>query len=231
MSRTSDLMNELNRLIRVRNQNRDVYLDEMAKYEGAKGTVFYTQKMKEARNKRDQADAEARRDCAEKVDRLLQDMQKAAERRSVKPLTVGQQMLIDSLKEKTRLTVEEVEQAARAMNGNVIGLRHVQEIERIRAKNAVSIEHRVPHNYMRYADPEMSDSGVRQCMDQVKSIVKDVFQSSVTRAGQVAMRYARIHGRSDDPDEFPQKKPFASEADLYGKDCELFCQAVNGGIE
>ena len=231
MSRTSELMDVLNRFIRIRNQNRVDYLNEMVKYDNAKGTVFYTQKMKEARNKRDQADAEARRECAEKANKLLQDMQKAADQRSEKPLTVGQQMIIDSLKGKTRIGISEVEQAANAMNGNIVGLRQIQEIERIRAKNTNVYEHRVVHNYLRLADPELNSVGVSHYMDSLKATVTDVLQSGVTRAGQVSMRHAQVYGRSADPDDYPQKKPYDSERDLYGNDFELFGKAVNGGIE
>ena len=142
-------MEELNRFIRIRNQNRTEYLAEMAKYANDKGSVFYTKKMNEAKTKREQADSAARRECAEKCERLLQDMQKAADSRKSKPLTVGQQMIIDSLKEKTRIGISEVEQAAQAMKGNIVGLRQVQEIERIRAKNTIVAEHRVVHNYFR----------------------------------------------------------------------------------
>lgn len=231
MSRTSELMEVLNRFIRIRNQNRVDYMNEMVKYDNAKGTVFYTQKMKEARNKRDQADAEARRECSAKCDQLLQDMRKAADSRKSKPLTVGQQMIIDSLKNKTRIGITEVEQAANAMNGNIVGLRQIQEIERIRAKNAIVHEHRVAHNYLRFADPELNSDGVDRYMNSLSATVKDVLQSGVTRAGQVSMRHAQVYGRSSDPDDYPQKRPFESERDLYGTDYELFGKAVNGGIE
>ena len=85
MSRTSELMEELNRFIRIRNQNRTEYLAEIAKYANDKGSVFYTKKMNEAKTKREQADSAARRECAEKCERLLQDMQKAADSRKSKP--------------------------------------------------------------------------------------------------------------------------------------------------
>lgn len=231
MSRTSELMEVLNRFIRIRNQNRNDYLAEMAKYADEKGSVFYTKKMNEAKTKREQADSVARRECAEKCNHLLQDMRKAADSRKAKPLTVGQQMIIDSLKDKTRLSIAEVEQAAKAMNGNIVGLRQVQEIERIRAKNTNVWEHQVTHNYLRYADPELDMDGVDNYLRSVNDIVKDVLQSGVSRVGQVAIQRAHVYGRSTDPDDYPQKKPFENERDLYGCDFEVFSKAVNGGIE
>lgn len=231
MSRTSELMEELNRFIRIRNQNRTEYLAEMAKYANDKGSVFYTKKMNEAKTKREQADSAARRECAEKCERLLQDMQKAADSRKSKPLTVGQQMIIDSLKEKTRIGISEVEQAAQAMKGNIVGLRQVQEIERIRAKNTIVAEHKVVHNYLRYADPEISSEGFGTVMSSLKHTVKDVLQSPLTAAGRVSMDHGRVYGRSADPDDYPQKKPFESEGDLYGANADIFCEAANGGIE
>ena len=231
MSRTSELMEELNRFIRIRNQNRTEYLAEMAKYANDKGSVFYTKKMNEAKTKRDQADSAARRECADRCNRLLQDMEKAERSRKAKPLTVGQQVIIDGLKNSTRVSTTELEEAAQAMNGNIIGLRQLQDIERIRAKTTNVAEHRVVHNYLKYADPEITSDGFGRVMDSLKHTIKDVLQSPLTAAGRVSMDHGRVFGRSADPDDYPQKKPFESEGDLYGANADIFCQAANGGIE
>ena len=225
-------MDALNKFIRIRNQNRIDYIDEMMKYDRDKGTKYYTDRQKEARTKRETADAEARRECAATCERLLQDMQKAADSRTEKPLTADQQNIISSLRGKHRVSRTEVSEAAEAMKGNIVGLRQIQDIERERARREIVSERKVVHNYLRLADPELTERGVSRCMDSLKATVKDVLQSAVTRSGQVSMKYYSAHnGASADPDDYPQKKPFDGERDLYGEHYDVFGKAVNGGIE
>lgn len=225
VKRTEILYRAMKKFTDARAAARDAYLKTAKKYESDKGSTYYRDKMNQAMNDRRGAVDVARAEAARTIDDMIKGMYLHASKHKMQAPTDEQLRILTALKLRDRLTLNELEQAANAMDGNGAGLAIIEEIAQ---------KHSIPHpNYNALARDGLSSDAARKAIDSLGESCKRILNGTgATRAAEANIARQNMLGYNIDPDTQLQEPPYESEADFYGRNInmpyEVFADAVNG---
>ena len=185
MSLTNDLFYALKQFDDVRRGNRDEYLRWEKANERFKGSEGYSKDRAAAERKRNQADDEARKAAAKKIDECLLLMRENLKKVSFVAPSPEMVSILQVLSMRTTITMPELDRAAQSMNGNPLCLAVVNDLAdkffpKISAdgKPAKTFH----ENYLKYADDleaVKADSYLNSIVHEVKEILRSPVKNHI----------------------------------------------------
>ncbi|MBR3505327.1 MAG: hypothetical protein IKO07_13945 [Clostridia bacterium] len=225
MKRTEILYSAMKDFTDARIAARAEYFAKMKPIETAKGSKYYNDARKEAEKARRATVDEARAKAADTVDVMIASMRKANSVRAMAAPTEEQLRILQALKMREKVTLNELDAAANAMCGNGAGLAVVEEI----AQNS-GVAH---PNYNALATAGLSIAEGERVINNLLEACKRVLNGTgATRAAELnRLRQADIHNEHINPDDLPQEPPYESVSDFYARNIstpyDIFSQAVD----
>jgi|GEM_PF-3364047 len=225
MKRTDILFSAMKDFTDARSAARAEYLAKLKPLETAKGSKYYDDTHKEADKARRAIVDEARAKAADTVSVMIESMRKANSVRAMAAPTDEQLRILQALKMREKVTLNELDAAANAMRGNGAGLAMVEEI----ARNS-GVAHR---NYNALATAGLSIAEGERAIDNLLKACKRVLNGTgATRAAELnRLRQADIHNEHINPDDLTQEAPYESASDFYARNIStpyaIFSQAVD----
>ena len=235
MSLTNDLFYALKQFDDVRRGNRDEYLRWEKATERFKGSEGYSKDRAAAERKRNQADDEARKAAAKKIDECLLLMRENLNMVSLVAPTPEQVSILQVLSMRTTMTEQELSMAAKSMNGNPLCLAVLNDIgdkyfPKVRTDGRPPVFH---ENYMKYST-SLSGAAAESYLNSVVHACKEILKSPVkSPILEHAKAQHNIHGVPFHVDLLPQREPLVSDDAFYGgivpaEQIDNFMKQVNG---
>lgn len=210
-----------------RKEIMDEYETRLAHLEATKGSKYYTEELKKAKDKKDEALTTLKNEYAEYFNISLSAMRKANGSRAMTPPTEEELRTLQLLKMKEKPTEAEISAAANTLKGNATCLSVLTEI----AHNAG-----IMHNYISYRETqEMPVNEVEETVKGLASCVRDFMEYDTTRAARMARKYQEEHhGKTPDAPELTKRPLFDTKAECFdtiagisGDSLTAFCTAVD----
>lgn len=244
MDITYNLFDAMRTFDNLRRANRQEYLNYKKSHEVYKGSAGYDSDMAAAAEKRKNADDAARKVAAEKVNECLRQMQENIGKIPAPAITADMVNILQVLNMKTTMTREQLDMAARSMNGNGLCLSALNDIADkhfpktgINTPGNVPLDSRFHENYVaKYATgytAEMAAASLNEVAAGCKDTLQYAVNPGVLRGAEI---HARKYGGEVDIDSLPQRGELVSERAFFGQYVPenvyaKFMQAVNGKLE
>lgn len=219
MSISYELFDAIRSFDNLRRINRDEYLQWLKAHEAYKGSQGYSKERAAAEAKRKNADGTARKVAAEKVNGCLQRMYDNLSKVALVAPSADQVAILQVLSMKTNVTRQELERAARSMNGNSLALSALNDIAdkhfpKLGSKTT-DPNKRFHDNYMKYAQ-DLSGESAERILREIKAGAAEILRSPVKQSiiEQAEVR-KNIHGVQYHIDDLPQRDELVSERQFY----------------
>lgn len=161
----------------------------------SKGTQFYEEEAKAARDKRDKELAQAIESHREGIIRVIDGMEQALSKRELVPPTEEQWRIVQYLKMKGKVTRQDLNRAANTLADSPLCLDILQELAE--ANN-------IPENY-RAKSKDMTDDAAQRVINSLRMETEDFLRYDTTRAARLAEKYSAQHGYITEHQ--PDKRP------------------------
>lgn len=208
---TTNLYRTVAAFMLARSEAIEEYRLMTRRYEAARGSKLYDDKMAEARKKRDKTISDAQFIAKQEIRETLKAMAEKADKIALQAPTAEQIRLLQLLKMKDRLTEAECTGAANAMNGNAACLALVDELAR---KSGVLHTSYVNSLAVKTYSPETARLTIKELGESCYSIVNNT--TGARKPALLAKQWHQnVHGSTFDPYELPQEEPFKDESDFY----------------
>ena len=208
---TTNLYRTIAAFMTARSEAIEEYRLMTRRYEAAKGSKLYSDKMDEARKKRDKTISDAQFIAKQEIRETLKAMAEKADKIALQAPTAEQIRLLQLLKMKDRLTEAECTGAANAMNGNAACLALVDELAR---KSGVLHTSYVNSLAVKTYSPETARMTIKALGESCFDIVNNT--TGASKPALLAKQWHQnVHGSTFDPYELPQEEPFKDESDFY----------------
>ena len=173
-------------------------------FERFKGSKGYEEDLKKE-NERFEAELKAlREEYRPSLLTVIGGMMDAIGRRSISAPTEGQINLLNVLKMKRKVTLEECQRTAEAVKDNPIAVSVVTEIAH---------DHGIMRNFDRLC-PEMSSQRASEIVTSMKNGLEDFLQYDTTRTSRLAKAYHdRLYGETEGG--LTKRRLFTDQADFY----------------
>ena len=208
---TTNLYRTVAAFMTARSEAIEEYRLMTRRYEAAKGSKLYIDKMDEARKKRDKTISDAQFIAKQEIRETLKAMAEKADKIALQAPTEEQLRLLQLLKMKEKLTEAECTGAANAMNGNAACLALVDELAR---KSGVLHTSYVNSLAVKTYSPETARMTIKALGESCYEIVNNT--TGASKPALLAKQWHQnVHGSTFDPYELPQEEPFKNEDDFY----------------
>ena len=206
----------------------DEYEKRLVSLETAKGSKYYTDEVKKAEDKKDEALKALKEEYGGYFNTHLDAMSKANAARKMTPPTEEELRTLQLLKMKDKPTEAELAAAANTLKGNATCLSVLTEI----AHNAGYMR-----GYMGYSETnEMPVSDVEATIKGLASSVREFMDYDTPRAARIAREHQeRQYGVTQDAPALPKRPVFEDKAGCFyevarmgGDSFTAFCNAVDG---
>lgn len=206
----------------------DEYEARLKSLETAKGSKYYTDEVKKAEDKKDEALTALKDEYGEYFRISLDAMSKANAARKMTPPTEEELRTLQLLKMKDKPTEAELAAAANTLKGNTTCLSVLTEI----AHNAGYMR-----GYNNYSETkELSVSDVEDTIKGLHASVRDFMDFDTPRAARIAREHQeRQYGVNPDATPLPKRRLFETKAECFdivarmgGDTLEAFKNAVDG---
>ena len=212
-----------------RGEITSAYDSRMKAIETTKGSEYYLTESKAATEKRDSSLKALKKDYSSKFNAVLRAMSEANNRRTVAAPTADELAIVQALKLRDSVTVEELERAAAAVCHSELCLAALQEIS-----------HKMGffgHNYLARLDlGGMSVTTVNRHIDALAKETRDYLEYDTKKSARLAADFYTAHyGTSENEPPIAKRKLFESKSGCFaeligldGADLSAFCAAVDG---
>ena len=219
-----DLAKEILKFMEARTEAREVYHASLTRLKPMKGSRFFDEQVKAAREKHT-ATVEAAQDRARTTTRAIFEQMKAnAAKIQTEPPTPEALRILQALQMRENVTAAELKEAARTMDGNSLGLAVIDDLSR---KNG-----RIT-NYASAVSGKLSRQAVEGIIAELERETAKILDDPVGVA-PAALLYARqqkmMYNRDLAADDLPRAKTYSDEfellEDLGVPDFDKFTKAV-----
>lgn len=206
----------------------DEYEARLLSLEDAKGSKYYTDEVKKAEDKKDEALKALKEEYGGYFNIHLEAMSKANAARKMTPPTEEELRTLQLLKMKDKPTEAELQAAANTLKGNATCLSVLTEI----AHNAGYLR-----GYNNYSEnKEMPVEVAEGTIKGIASSVREFMDYDTPRAARIAREHnERFYGATPDAPALPKRPLFEDKKGCYYEVCGLsgdsltaFCNAVDG---
>lgn len=223
MSNMTELYQVVSKFCDLRRQERRKFLQRREELESAKGSRYYDDEIKKAREQRQAVLSAARREAQSAADVILARMMDKAEALQLEPLTPEQMSVVQYLQMRKTLTDAEVTMAANSLKESGLGLQLLRELAQDRG-----VQH--PFISMKDVKSGMTIETARQEVANLARFCSSVFadlDGANTIRRMTAKWHSNVYGGSIDfdPDELPEEATFTSEQDFYKKALDVTYEA------
>lgn len=216
MANMDTLFYAIDRLMKARKDAHENYAADRVKYEAMKGSDYYNEQMKQAAQKRDTTIREEKARCFDVVNATLKRMQDAIKTQKMLPPTEEQLRILQTLKMRDKVSSDELDAAANAMDGTGSGLAVIAEIAQ---KNG----HLDWNKYHAMTTDALPVSVAQELLKNVADISRAIINndSGRDRAALLAHNYHVEHyGGSRSVEHLPAEKMSTSPSDFCDRN---FC--------
>ena len=197
-------------------------VEDLQKYQGSR---FFEDEVQKAKDARDAALADLRREYDGIFTEALRVMRVTSDKRKAQAPTAEQLRILEVLKMRDSVTRDEIEAAANAMKGNLSALKILTELAAMNNLRGV----------MRMFDGPMARSDVEDVLASLEHGTRDLLEHDTRRSARIVQAYRqRVYGGASDA-PLPKRKPIETKAGCFGllaslnPDClDAFCAAVDG---
>jgi hypothetical protein len=194
---------------------------DLERFKGSRG---YNEDLKKLTDKFEDDRKKLIEEYAPGINASLGGMLDAIGKRTVEAPTTEQVNLLNVLKMKRRVTLEELQRVAETVKGNPIALSLVTEIAQ---------DHGIIHSF-EDLNPEMSSSAASEIVQTLKDSVGDFLNYDTSKAARLAKDYhERFYGATDQ--ELPKRETFEDKegcfrqlCGLEGDSLKVFCEIADG---
>ena len=206
----------------------DEYEKRLASLEDAKGSKYFTDEVKKAEDKKDEALKALKEEYGGYFNTHLEAMSKANAARKMTPPTEEELRTLQLLKMKDKPTEAELQAAANTLKGNATCLSVLTEI----AHNAGYLR-----GYNNYSEnKEMTVEGAEDIVKGLASSVREFMEYDTPRAARIAREHnERFYGVTPDAPALPKRPLFEDKAGCFrelaglsGDSLTAFENAVDG---
>ena len=196
----------------------------LAELEAHRGSAYFTEETKAAREKQDEKLAALKAAYSSRFSAVLKAMSKAAENKGVIAPTTEELNIIQALKMRENITAAELDSAAVTLRNNPMCLAVLQEI----AQKAG-----IARGYANYTEnKEMPAAAAETTIKALVTGVRDFLESDTTKASRLyAEHSANLYGVQAAPVKRPlfsdKTGCFAEIAGLSGDELTAFCNSVD----
>ena len=203
-----DLAREIMGYMKTRTEARELYRVTIHRLERMRGSQYYDDEAKAAREKRaatvEEAQAKARAACQQ----IFSKMRENAAKISTSPPTPEQLAILQALKMRDAVTPEELEEIAAAMDGNALALSVVDEISRKNGRYS---------NFAGTLSNRLSRAATEGIIAEVQRETEKIINDPVGVAPAAAL-YAHsqsmLYNRSIDLDDLQKAPEYSDEFEL-----------------
>lgn len=206
----------------------DEYEKRLEWLEDKKGSEYYTEEEKIARDKRDEDLQTLRGEYDESARTAIKAMKEANSKRPAAAPTEEELRIVQALKLRDSVTEEELSMIANSVRGNGLCLDIVQDVAK---------KNNIMRNYRSICEENrLSPSFVTDKLDYLESNVFDFLAHDTPRAARLAAEhYERYYGNKTDERDLPKRPLFDSKEDFFrqtagldGDTLSRFMEAVDG---
>ena len=232
MSLTNDIFSALKEFDDYRREQREEFLSYKKSREQYRGSAGYSEEIRKASEKRERAVADAKKAASTKIDACLKQMRENVGKMPIKAPSQEMVNILQVLSMKSTISKQELDRAARAMEGNALGLS---------ALNSIADKHYYSgspegssHTNYSLMSNELTEEALNSHINNVVNHCKGVFETSVKRAAYLEARRQTAMGINVDYDALTQREPLTTANDFYSDimqgstTIDSFYQAVNG---
>ena len=228
ISNTSVFFNRAMEFQHKRKSIVDDYEKRLESLKDTKGSKYYTDEIKKAEDKKDEALKALKKEYGEYFRISLDAMSKTNAARKMTPPTEEELRTLQLLKMKDKPTEAELAAAANTLKGNVTCLSVLTEI----AHNAGYMR-----GYMGYSETkELPVSDVEDTIKGLHNSVREFMDYDTPRAARVAREHnERMYGATPNAPALPKRPLFEDKAGCFyevarmgGDTFTAFCNAVDG---
>lgn len=245
MSNTHDLYDGMRTFQQARNTAQKTYSETMKRYEGARGTDYYSDQQAISAKVRDEAIAAARATCIQTVNNALARMRSAIERKGMTAPSDAQLRILQLLRMRDvrEIAAEELQAAAVSMDGNGAALAVVQSIandkmearaQDDKAGKPLQAPYYAP-NFLAMSTDGLPAAQATKALDSLTEICRNIIHGNgASRAATLAAEYQqRRQGTPYNPDDLPRERDYESEEEFYSRymiatPFAQFAKTVNG---
>lgn len=219
-----DLAREIMGYMKTRTEARELYRVTIHRLERMRGSQYYDDEAKAAREKRaatvEEAQAKARAACQQ----IFSKMRENAAKIHTSPPTPEQLAILQALQMREGVTPEELEEIAAAMEGNALALSVVDEISRKNGRYS---------NFGGTMSRKLSRAAAESMIHELQRGAEKIIDDPVGVAPAAAL-YAHsqsmLYNRNIDLDDLPQAPEYSDEFELLEAlgvtDFDAFTSAV-----
>lgn len=204
---TTWLYNAMKKFTDARAAAREEYLQRMKQLADTKGSKYYIDESQKAESRKNNAIEQARMECRQSLAGTFKTMYENNQKRKMQPPTQEQLNILQMLQMREKVTADELQQAANAMNGNGAALQILYELAQ---------KHETYHMAdIRQEANEFSIAQGKEEIDRLAAECKRILETGARRGAFLGAQYNnRIHGTAMNEEELPQMPLFASESDF-----------------
>lgn len=208
MSNTFTLYDTVTTFQRRQREAYNAYMESMKEIETAKGSQFYSDRQREAMERRTAEETKARDEARYWIKKTIENMNHSNAMQTVVAPTAEQVAILQVMKMRKNISGTELDQIANAMNGNALALGVVNDFAR---------EIGSPKNYLNkatgnypIAEMEKVISGIAQACESI------IASDGADRVKALAMdHHSRMYGGNSDHDSIERAAIAESEQDFY----------------
>ena len=223
MSNTFTLYDTVTTFQRRQREAYDEYIETMKGLETAKGSQYYSDRQREAMDKRKAVEDQARSDARYWIKKTAESMVEANKARKAVPPTAEQLAILQTMKLRTDISDAELEQIANAMDGNAMGLGVVNDFakEVYKKRNNTNSAKRNPYGFPKnYLSMVKGDYPIEDMEREIIHIARacgTIIESDGANrvAGMAKNFHDRRYGVKTDRDTLVREKIASSEKEFY----------------
>lgn len=207
----------------------NAYETRMRAIASTKGSEYFETESKKATKERDTSLKALRKEYANNLSAALKAMSEMNSRRAIAAPTADELAIVQALKLRDSVSVQELERAANAVCHSELCLAALQEISHNMGYFG--------HNFMsRFESSEMPVTTVNQHIDALGKATQDFLEYDTKKSARLAADfYAAHYGTPENQPPLAKRKMFESKSECYaeligisGSDLNAFCAAVDG---
>lgn len=207
----------------------NAYETRMRAIASTKGSEYFETESKKATKERDTSLKALRKEYANNLSAALKAMSEMNSRRAIAAPTADELAIVQALKLRDSVSVQELDRAANAVCHSELCLAALQEISHNMGYFG--------HNYMsRFNSEEMPVATVNQYIDNLTAAARDYLEYDTKKSARLAADFYTAHyGTSENEPPIAKRKLFESKSGCFaeligldGADLSAFCAAVDG---
>ena len=224
MSNTFTMYDTVTTFQRRQREAYDAYIEAMKGLETAKGSQYYSDRQREAMDKRKAAEEQARSDARYWIKKTAESMIEANKARKAVPPTAEQLAILQTMKLRTDISDAELDQIANAMDGNAMALGVVNDFAKEvyqRRNNSANTGSRHPYRITKnYLAMVKGDYPIAEMEKEIAHIARAcgsiVDSDGANRVrGRVMELHSAKYGGNADRDTLAREKIASSEQEFY----------------